>query len=380
MIVGLALSLVLAGSVQESPPDAAIFALLERYRTSFHDVSFLYEGTQTIARDGKLEAKPNARFQAFYAYRSDGATVLDVFNYGREDSPMERMIYTLLGRRMEMLNATPDVEPKVADRQPEILPGGPGSLVRPNSAERIFFPWLFSTLKTPREHRADHQGWDDVEGQRCVKIRMLRYPEARLKSWKGDLPYVTIWFDLARDGYPLRIEEYASNNLMNRIEVTQLERMDLPGGKRIWFPVQGKAWGFWGNFTKDRSMQYTKEPQSIETYKVLLETVQFNRNLDDAFFSAKKHATAADDEGLRRLQRRLPTRPRARSADLPGDPESRRKRLDQAIEEADRQAARLDASAAAQSGLDPSLVLSAGFGFAGAVGIVLAGFLYWRRR
>jgi hypothetical protein len=209
---------------------------------------------------------------------------------------------------------------------------------------------------------------------------MLAYPEARLKSWKGDLPYLTIWFDLARDGYPLRIERSRGDKLELRTEVTRLQRVDIPGGRRIWFPAQGKAWGFMGNLGKDRSSLYTKEPQSIGTYKVLFETIQFDRKLDDGFFSVKKHATAAEDEGLRKLQRQLEKSPKARATDLPGDPESRRKRLDQALEEADRQAARLDASAAARSGVDLSQVLSAGFGIIGAVGVALLGFLYWRRR
>ena len=79
---------------------------------------------------------------------------------------------------------------------------------------------------------------------------------------------------------------------------------------------------------------------------ILLNTVKFDQGLADSFFSVKKHAAAANDESLLKLQRELEHEPSAKKP-LAADPESRRKRLDEALAEANTQSKGLEASSLA---------------------------------
>ncbi|HZW34570.1 MAG TPA: hypothetical protein VFF52_27850, partial [Isosphaeraceae bacterium] len=115
--------------------------------------------------------------------------------------------------------------------------------------------------------------------------------------------------------------------------------------------------------------------RTVETHKILIPTVKFNQGLSDGFFSSKKHALVANDEGLRRLQRELDkTPPPKREKIPPADPGSRRKRLDEALAEADRQAQQLEASSAARAGLGWSEIFYGTLGLAGVVTLSIAGF------
>ncbi len=359
----------------------AVFALFERYRSSFHDVSFLHEGTLARGGPGANESQSANRFQTYYAYRSaDGATLLDVFGYGRTDRPLSRTIFAILHDRAEFLNASPDSQSvPVARREPVTKPGGPGTLAITTSPETIFLPWYFSWLGEAPEHEPEIQGWEIIDGHRCLRIRMLKQPKSLLKGWVGELPYIQLWVDLERDGYPLRWEFYAGNVLQSRVQISHLERMILPSGRHLWFPATGKSWIYVGNLSKDRREFSTKEPQSIGVHQILLNTVKFNQGLGDRFFSVKNHAKVADDEGLRRLQRQLESRTEPRAERPPSDAEGRQRQLDKALEEADRQADRLEASSAARAGPGWSEWTAIGLG---VTGVVLLGgaFLLYRRR
>ena len=332
VFISMALAMASVAQDQSAPDPREVFARLKRYRTSFRDVSFLHEGTLVMAKDGELGHTNDNHFQGYYAYRADGATLLDVFNYGREDQPMTRFLHSILNGRMEIMNASPDIEPRVADRSPEIVKGGPGSLNNPTSPQRIFLAPYFSTLGDASEHKPETQGWEEIDGRRCLKVKILARPESQLKGWAGGLPFVTLWFDLERDGYPLRLEYSRGDNLERRTEISRLQRIELPGGRHLWFPAEGRTSSYFGNMGRDKSSLYSKEPQSVETHRILLDTIKFDLNLSDGFFSVKKHAAVSNDEGLRKLQHQLDSRPKDRGITLPSDPESRQKRLDKALE------------------------------------------------
>jgi hypothetical protein len=276
-----------------------------------------------------------------------------------------------------MLNATPDHEPHVRDRTPESGSGGPGSMNRPDAPEQIFLPWYLRSLGDPAEHEFKLEGWEDVDGHRCLKVRMLWQPRSLLKYLKDQFPTVRIWFDMER-GYALRLERYRGDELMSRAEVTRLERLRLPDGRPIWFPKEGKSAVFQKHV--DGKFVYAKEPYTHETYNILTDTVKFNQGLSDGFFSAKKHALVVSDEGLRKLQRELDQKPKPRVEKLPSDPESRKKRLDAALAEADRQVERLEASSAARAGVGWFEVLTSGLGVFGVLVLGGVGFWYWRIR
>jgi hypothetical protein len=380
-MIPITLLLALGFPTQNAPAIDArtVFALLERYHASFQDIAFVHEGTWVKAGGSAANPPFAYRFQGFYAYRADGATVLDVFGTRRGDEPETRTIYSVLKGRLEILGASPDLLPRVRDRTPAVASGGPGSLTYLDSPERTFLAWYFPTLTDPAEHDAEVQGWEDVDGHRCLKVRMLKQPKPLLKGWPGGLPFVKFWIDLERGGYPLRYELYRGDELEVRAEITRLERLDLPDGRPLWLPAEGKTYTHLEGSSRT-GVVHTKEPLSVETHKILMNTVRFNQGLNDGFFSTKKHALVANDEGLRKLQRELDQKPVPRVKRSTSDPESVQKALDEALAEADHQAERLEASSAARAGAGWFDVLTGGLGVFGAFLLGGVGSRYWRSR
>jgi hypothetical protein len=371
------LSLALLTTAQNDPAidGPTVFALLQRYHSAFRDISFIHEGNLEYmdARPGKPDFA--RKFQTFYAYRSDGATLLDLFSQQAGKS-MGRSITSILRGRMERLNATPDRDTPIRAREPESGPGAPGMLGYPQSPERIFMAPYLSTLGEPAEHDLNVLGWEDVGGNRCLKVSMLKQTKKDLQGWHGGLPYVRLWIDPQRDGYPVRYEHYQGDDLHLRGEITRMERVQVPEGRAIWFPTQGKVWGFVG-----LDLKLPKEPAYTDTHGVLIQTLKFNQGLKDSFFSVKKHALVASEEGLRKLQREMESEAARKGEKVVHvDPESHRKRLDAALEEANRQAQQLEASSAARAGFGWSGAFFGGLGAAGAIMLSLAGFWYWRGR
>ncbi len=355
-----------------------VFALFEKHHASFQDITFLHEGFFLRVPRKPSDPASETRFQSFYAYRSDGATLHDIFLFGQEDRPDARQIRSVLHGRLEMFDASPDHQPRVRDREPATGGGGAGSLAGPDSPERIFLAWYFATLTDPAEHDYATQGWEEVDGHRCLKVRMLNQPKSLLKGWVGGLPILKLWVDLVC-GYPRRIEYYRGDDLVYRTEISRLERLPLPDGRLIWFPAEGTTSQYQGR-DDQRRLVFRKEPFVRETRKILLNTVKFNQNLSDSYFSAKKHALVANDEGLRKLQRELEKKPVTQMKNPPSDPESIQKRLDEALAGADHQSKRLEASSAARSGAGWFGVLIGGLGVFGLLLLGGAGLWYWRCR
>ena len=131
-----------------------------------------------------------------------------------------------------------------------------------------------------------------------------------------------------------------------RSEISRLEHQPLPGGRALWLPVTGKTVTFLGQLGPGKIV-HTKEPYTLEEIRILVESVKFDQGLGDSFFSVRKQARVASDEDLRKLQRQLEEAPKPEVKRQPADPESRQKRLDLALDEADRQAKCLEASSAA---------------------------------
>ena len=343
---------ILAAAVSQAGPAIAeshVFSLFDRYNSSFEDVAFVYEGSESnITKDDGSHELSN-RFQGFCAYRNDGATLLDIFSHHRRDGPVGRSLYSLLGHRLEVLDASPDGSPPVRNREPLTGVGGPGTLNRQDAPLKIFLPWYLSRLHDPADYEVQNKGWEDVDGHRCLKLRMLQYRRPDLKSWVGAIPFIQLWVDTARNGYPLRNELYRGDDLETRTEISRLEQVRLPSGRAIWFPAEGTFRQYVQHKAGGKPI-HSKEPVYVATYLVLINTVKFNQSLSDGFFSVKEHALVTSDEGLTRLLRKLGQKPTTKPKSPPSDPDSRRKRLDEALIEADRQAEATDASSAARAG------------------------------
>jgi hypothetical protein len=237
-------------------------------------------------------------------------------------------------------------------------------------------------LRAAEEHDVKVMQWEDIDGRRCLKISMLRQPKRLLVGWVGGLPYVRLWIDPQRDGYPLRYEYYRGDDLEFRCDITRMDHLKLPDGKFIWVPAKGRTSVFVRK-TGRGGPDHTTEPTYTATHTILVDTVKFNQRLNDSFFSVNKHALVASDEDFRKLQRALETEVATAASkvkSIPNDRESRRKRLDDALVEADRQSQRLEASSATRSGTGWLEILTGSMGVLGVGLLVGVVFWYWKNR
>lgn len=327
----------------------AVSEMFRSYGSSFKDVQFLYEGTMRSADQAEEDART---FQGYYAYRDDGATLIDVFGLPRNRKQAEsRSLYAMLGSKMESFNATPDRSSRLSDREPEQSNGGPGALNRPDSPERIFLAYYLRTHVSPDEYGLETHGWDDVDGRRCLIVTVQNSPRSLTKDARSAESYTKLWLDLERGGNPLRIENYASGHLLIRTEVQALEQIPREKGPPFWMPVRGRTETYGVKFNRGKTTRLTK-PNVFETHNIMVGTVRFDRGLADGFFSTKAHALVVSDEKLIKFQRELnqsvegEKKPPRR---LRSDPESVQKRLDEALVEADKRSPRLEASSAARA-------------------------------
>ncbi len=383
MLTPLLISLALMGMDDTPPSGEAIFALFDRYRNAIEDVSFIYEGSTVFLQQREFIGQNDA-YQGYYAYRRDGATLLDIFT-GKEGGSYEnRTLFSLLNWKMAVLEAMPDMLLPQRMREVEEFPGGPGSLARTDSPERIFFNWFFYRLASPAEHDCEVLGWDKVGDVRCVTLSLGMSRKSDLGNLPRDTFRIQLWVDLNRDAYPIRLEARQDGHLVYRTEVTNLHRLQLPNKSRLWFPMEGTTWTFEG-LTARSGIVYTEKPVYEEHRRILLDTIKFNRKFPDGFFSVKAHAKVASNEGLERLLRELkakaPTKEQIRSQSKEQDPRSVTEKLTQAIEKANEQSRLLEASSAAREveawgGWSPWWLS----GLLGAALVVVGAYHVWRSR
>ena len=159
--------LALLGFLADPPVDAQTVAdIFRSYSSEYKDVQFLYEGTISPV-DKNV---PPVSFQGSYTYRSDGATLIDLFYLGG-GRPTTRLLSSLLRNQQEDLEASPDYLPPLRDREPRISASGSGALDRPDTPERFFLASFFRGHVNVEEYGLEPQGWEEIDGHRCLVVR-----------------------------------------------------------------------------------------------------------------------------------------------------------------------------------------------------------------
>ena len=330
----------------------------------YADVEFMSENrSDSIKYDliGRPTDEMRRTFQALYAFRSDGASYLDLYYRGTDaEGVLGRTLYSMLSDRSE------EVHHRLGEGRGDIREGSRsrGHLNFPGSPERIVYLWYFQTLEDPASFAYEFQGWEEVDGHRCLRVQLDVLPNLIL----AEKPYTRFWIDLERGGHPLKVETYRGPNLERLVRDISLARFPTEDGKSVWFPIRGVQDSFlWSD-------EYRKDPNVRESYAITTSTLRINQGLSDDHFSVLYRAPNMPP-ALRDLRAKYVADPPLRS-----DPASVQKRLDEKLREADQQAEGLDASAAAGvgEGWFTSSVLQGVFGLAAVA--VLAGAWLLRRK
>ncbi len=366
MMITLLLALAITSRNDDPGMDASQFTrIISALHADIRDVSLVYEGFFAGLKEGtRVEAAipdKGAVYQGNYAYRSDGASLIDMFVTHKYRNPIYETHDTLalLRGRLASVSREPDQGYQMAANEP----GGAGALNRPNSPERIIFLPFFRSMIDPQAYGYEYQGWEEVDGHRCLRVQFEAVPKALNRS-----PYhrtTRYWIDMERGGHPLKVEERSDDGprgLAGRTVGIKLAQLPLPDGRLIWFPVAGRLETF---VTIGLN---TLEPVGVETYSLVDGTVRFNQDLPDEVFKLKWKGKLPETEKLAE-QRRTFHEPPTRN-DLPGITE----RLDRSLAKADKQSKQLEASAPADGEGAGEMVARMGLigiGLAIVVGVVL---------
>jgi hypothetical protein len=382
ILAAFPLANVNAASDQATVDARTLFSLMERYCSLFNDISFIYEGeVADMGVDGHAHYDLRYRFQGLYAYRSDGATLLDVFTFDPRKNRDGRLVATLLRSRSAMLDASPDQRQSLRDRRPLETRGGPGILNRPDAPERMFLSWYFRTLGDPLDHDVTISKREEVKGRPCVKVRLLRRPRKPSDTQVNGIPVLQLWIDLERDGYPIRLEHYSEDGLTMRTDISDMVNIHRNDGRSFWLPKRGRT-EVYSRF-KDGNWQYSKQPLLVESHNIVTESLRLNQNLTDQYFDVKRHALVASVEELRKLQRELERKAKSHTLDQsPPSPDTIKKPLHEILVEADRQSKRLQASSAARAGSSWFELVTSGLTICGIASLAVASlwYLFLRRR
>lgn len=347
--------LLIAVALVATPPgaqdeiDAAQFArLMAGLHAEVRDVSFVFEGSDfRIPRGQTVEEAMRApgaldggsTYQGLYAYRDDGATLLDSFHTAypteeddAEDPVTSRRTIALLDHELSTVSRFP---PQRGER-PSVEAGGMGSLNQPGSPERIVYLWFFKAFEQfgPDGFGYEFQGWEEVDGHRCLRVQFDEMVGASDRP--PDRPVIRFWIDLERGGHPLKVEFARGNEIRMRTTGIELAHLTLLGEERLWFPVRGRTETF-GELGRSRG-----RPALAETYFVLDGTVRLNQGLPDRVFSVDYEGGLAETTEL--TQRRRTFRvPEPRS-----DPEGIRLQMEAQLAAADAQADEIRATSPAR--------------------------------
>lgn len=363
----LALAIISQSPASDLPSADQFLRILSGLHSEIRDITFVFEGGSGLFKDGVV--KPDGTYQGLYSFRADGATLLDVFSHPLEENkPGMRTIHAILKGKMEGVSQVPDI----GILQPEMTEAVPGVLNKPLSPERILYYWYFMTLGDPEAFNYQGQGWEDIDGHRCLKVQLDQIRKTRSER-VGKTPLVRFWIDMDRGGHPLKVEFSDGTDLVMRTKI-QLSRFTTTDGKLIWLPANGETdtFGYQGRVVKvDRS----STPMYRETYTIVDGSVRLNESLIDSYFSIKKNRKLPDVGGLRKFQREV-----AKTTPLRTDPVGVKERLDKNLAEAERQSEGLVATSTARQTWSSSLVIQSLLVTIGALSIGAAVLWKWRTR
>lgn len=318
--------------------DAEAFErLMAETSAGVDDVSFVFEGMLTLIPKGEtIETierwAPTARVshhQGGYTFRSDGATRLDSYiaTTRKGETGTNHTLSVILDRKQHDVWQAPGDKENPTERS-----GGPGTLNRPSSPERINYYWYFKTMVDARWRGYEFLGWENVDGRRCLKVQ---FDEIwGMNDHSPDRRVVRFWIDLERGGHPLRVEFRDVKGVRMRAVGIELASFADAEGKPRWLPVRGRfeSLGFPGMET------YGETPYCHEDYQVVAGTARFNQKPPDAFFKVDWKGPLVETPKL------VETRDAFKKAAPRYDRVGIQTRLAKTLADADEDSARLDAS------------------------------------
>lgn len=370
-MLGLMVCLAIVSQPNESAVDGAQFSNIVRaLHSKYRDVTLIFEGSlfKTDDEDRK------AFYQGVYSFRLDGASLLD--KYTRPENlnrPYSRQIYAILNQSLTRMLQVPDQG--FSDKRS--TGGGPGSLNMPGSYERALYSWYLTSLDDPDAYGYEYQGWEDVDGHRCLRVQLSRLLKTSWKDWPGGIPYISLWVDLNRGGHPLKVEFLKGSNVSMRTEGVKLAEIDPGTGIPAWFPVKAVTSSFSRPKPTGGSI-YESSPVYVEDYMLVAGSVQVNQGLKDEYFTVDRKKVDFHNASLNEKKLELD-----RASKLPVfriDSAGVKARLADLLKEADAQAEELQAQSPTRVFWNTTTVLQLVLSSSSLLLLLVVLYLKWGRR
>jgi hypothetical protein len=259
----------------------------------------------------------------------------------------------------------------IIDPRPLVTRGRTATLNDIDTPLRFFLVWYFAGIDDPTAEGYEYQGWEQIDGHRCLRIQ---FDEAKGATGPGR-PVIRMWLDMERGAHPLKIQFWRQGSIVAQTQNIRLIQFTVQGGLTFWFPISADSY----NGNPDTSKTVTK----WRCY-VVRDTIRFNQNLSDARFDVnwKRHARSTDRLSQARqlfesqfMPKSAPVAPTGRN-----DSHGVRELLEQRLAEADKQARELQASSPAREVMGPVQYAMVGCITFGACLLLAIVFCKWRSR
>ena len=375
------LAALVAASASDDAVGATQFAYLIRAEHGLiKDIAFVYEGKLVwVGPSGILKMDPSrfeAEFQGTCLFRSDGAEMLDIYRKGSSDSSSvshEKM--ALLHDRYETYHMTPDLKGPDGGPVIQTAKGHSGSVSDPFDPHQLLYLSFFRMMPDPEIWGYQFQGWEDVDGNRCLKVRFNYSRDPKSPTFS------LFWIDMSRGGHPLKVEHYHDSRLYLRCKILEIIRLPGAGPRSIWLPTQCQLDGFqW-------ETSYYSKPVHRQTVSMVYASILVNVGLPDSLFTVKGKGGLPDIEKFGKIKQEAGELALRREFDqappppLPrNDPATVRKVLEERLAEAEQQSKVLLASSPARESWSWTTILQAGFVATGILILGGAAAFTWRRR
>jgi hypothetical protein len=341
-IATLVMTLLLA----QSEVDEAQFDRIVRGSYSqIKDIVFVFEGSSRWAgvehQDERLQEGEQV-FQGTYAWREDGAKLLDTYRHYlfRGHLTFHHDTAAQIKDKLTAISREPDR--READTFPVESRANPRSMNDSLSPQSIFYQCYFTAPRSPLS-KYEFEGWDEVDGHKCMKVRFLHVSEDDMSNAWG---FTRFWIDIERGAHPLKEEAWSHGNLLLRTHGIQLARVSSKDRSSYWLPVRGIRDGYASGVDKNKHIIYTSTPYSQVTISIVEGSIRINEGIPDKQFSIYWRGGFPETDALKRQRTDFASIPLP--PPVSKDPLKVRERLENRLREAERQSRALDASSPAR--------------------------------
>ena len=242
------------------------------------DVRFDYEGKRASLRDNAPEEVRRV-YTGSFSRRSDGATLIDVYQFDHASKEAYRAIIattgdivTSSGRPADQKNANIRTA-KIKTRNY----AGYGSY------QQI---WLSDLVKLFANsfYLYEYEGLKRLDDAECVVVRFRLLLADDLKTPKERLPSEVFWVDLNRGGHVIRREHCFPGDKIAEATTIELRSFEPRPGRLVWLPSSGKVESFL-TASKDMEPVFLDKPIVRTNYMMLPNTLRVDQGLKDSYFS-----------------------------------------------------------------------------------------------